>query len=1235
MDKLRGLGPLDSLATRFHRKSRILNWIFRRRLAAENQVTSLSQIPLQKPRDANLVSWPPLPEAVPICSVLDLMKANAELIRGIVLTSTLTDVEVEAFLVPMFANLARTVQQLPASEYEHHQGLGGLYTHSLEVAFFCANHLKQTSIPFAVTPRQIESNLKRWIFSGIVAGLAHDIGKPYTDMTIALPTGEAWQGDQLLQDWLMKTGADSYYIAFKPDRVHNAHCRASLAKLEGFMPQRAKLFLARGGFGSELLAGIQKAILGETDNNLLGRILMQADSLSVRKDKERQRAIPPNYKNVSHPQANLALQVIRRLIEDGTWTVNVDEKSRVWVTDQGTFIEWASAPGEIVRAAGSMGIKGIPSDATALAQVLVSSRAATAYRTADSGLDAVVWPITPFILKDKKLLAVRMADPQIIFNSVPNPPMPVVVYGRPISRETQMRWAQKWQFTPADTIDGESAGYSRELIAEQRSRKLVVEYDDGGELVGVTSVGEVDPDMEASLMADAGGTGTIPAPEGYAGFEPVEQTALRPKAEAAVAAAAPAEAKDAEEGSEETDEAVRARMAAARRSIADGSGAAFNIAAVMPRVGAASETAPAPSSTTDESARPEETEPSAAAIPHEGEKVSGRLRQNPMPDPATTPTSVPDPSSAADDIQNANRDSIPEPDAGSEGFDEIPDPDTGFGNVEDYGVQGFEDDVPAAAADPDVVGPSVEDPPVVPSAQETPAVCVPGHAPETSALAGKDNPPDELQGVNGVPADVIDALAGKLLPGAGRAAGADMEDGIEKVSSVTENRGSGFSMETILPRSIRREPFKSHEQRSKSEEQTSVPGRQNEGADCAGNSADQGKAKIPPVAAKAKAARSDRGPSDANTPEKVSEKVAVKPQADPGKQSELSRATKENGDGGKGGKDAKGGKRGKGKVAPAADPASASGPANPEESSESRCRERAEGTASRSSVDIVDKADTPSGKPAGTLNIAHADVRAQPEKSSAARVIVVENDAAKGGESVPVKAGSVPSAAARAMLPTTCAPAAAVRRPRPPGPAPFPDEVEEGVDKPIDRRAKKTPAVGRAAGIRAAHAPVVPVEQYDLFGEAGDPEPVAGSGKRSTESRSAKGTADAAGASGMSDNAGASASRNPKKVPAARTTGGRPAHRTTLVLESRLRRMIRQMRSGTGSYLAGPVVAEVSSGRLTASARLLIEACSEAGFDEATVALIAVNVVDDEGWGIRIDRARCLAELIPPGSAEN
>ena len=1185
VDKLRGLGPLDSLATRFHRKSRILNWIFRRRLAAENQVTSLSQIPLQKPRDANLVSWPPLPEAVPICSVLDLMKANAELIRGIVLTSTLTDVEVEAFLVPMFANLARTVQQLPASEYEHHQGLGGLYTHSLEVAFFCANHLKQTSIPFAVTPRQIESNLKRWIFSGIVAGLAHDIGKPYTDMTIALPTGEAWQGDQLLQDWLMKTGADSYYIAFKPDRVHNAHCRASLAKLEGFMPQRAKLFLARGGFGSELLAGIQKAILGETDNNLLGRILMQADSLSVRKDKERQRAIPPNYKNVSHPQANLALQVIRRLIEDGTWTVNVDEKSRVWVTDQGTFIEWASAPGEIVRAAGSMGIKGIPSDATALAQVLVSSRAATAYRTADSGLDAVVWPITPFILKDKKLLAVRMADPQIIFNSVPNPPMPVVVYGRPIPRETQMRWAQKWQFTPADTIDGESAGYSRELIAEQRSRKLVVEYDDGGELVGVTSVGEVDPDMEASLMADAGGTGTIPAPEGYAGFEPVEQTALRPKAEAAAAAAAPAEAKDAEEGSEETDEAVRARMAAARRSIADGSGAAFNIAAVMPRVGAVSETAPAPSSTTDESARPEETEPSAAAIPHAGEEVSGRSRQNLMPDPATIPTAVPEPASAADDIRNANRDSIPEPDAGSEGFDEIPDPDTGFGNVEDYGVEGFEDDVPAAAADPDVVEPSVEDPPVVPSVQETPAVCVPDHAPETSALAGKDNPPDELQGVNGVPADVIDALAGKLLPGAGRAAGDKIEDNNENAAFATENRGSGFSMETILPRS---------------------------------------------VAAKAKAAGSDRGPSDANTPEKVSEKVAVKPQADQGKQSEHSRASKENG---KGAKDAKGGKRGKGKVASPANPVSASGPTNPEEGSESRCREQAVGTALRSSGDIVDKADNPSGKPAGTLNIAHADVRAQPEKSSAARVIVVENDAAKGGESVPVKAGSVPSAAARAMLPTTCAPAAAVRRPRPPGPAPFPDEVEEGAEKSIGRRAKKNPAAGRAA-----HAPVVPVEQYDLFGEAGDPEPVAGSGKRSTESRSAKGTAgtaDAAGASGMSDNAGVSASWNPKKVPAARTTGGRPAHRTTMVLESRLRRMIRQMRSGTGSYLAGPVVAEVSTGRLTASARLLIEACTEAGFDEATVALIAVNVVDDEGWGIRIDRARCLAELIPPGSAEN
>lgn len=427
-----------------------------------------SEIPTEAETDKIDAAWPPAPHPVEALSVHDLFRANGKLIRDLCYATTLSEEESEKFLLPVITNLARIVHLTPASEYDHHQGYGGLFTHSLEVAYYAANDAKTTIFDRSASPKELHQNKRRWILTAVLAALTHDIGKAFTDMDITAPNGQHWVQDEPIVDWLRKNGIKSYYISFRPGREHNVHKSASLTNSGMLIPKETFTFLGLTGYGEQMLKEFRNALLEGKEGGLIGKILDNADGLSRRVDQLRQRKIRPEFKNVAHPQGDQLLKAIRVLIQHAFWTTNRDRDSRVFNTKQGCYIVWSEDVVAQARAqALDMGFESLPSDMLRLATVLVDAGAAIRNSDEVSNTHNVFWRVTPIVLGNMQVDCIRLADPQLIFDATPPAAIEAIVEGLAVDDVTKKAWIDRWKFLPVQRIsreEEEATGYTEDYV---------------------------------------------------------------------------------------------------------------------------------------------------------------------------------------------------------------------------------------------------------------------------------------------------------------------------------------------------------------------------------------------------------------------------------------------------------------------------------------------------------------------------------------------------------------------------------------------------------------------------------------------------------------------------------------------------------------------------------------------------------------------------------------------------
>lgn len=434
----------------------------------DDDCPQFSDIPVVPNTEKIDAAWPPAPHPVEALSVKDLFAANSKLIRELCYASTLSEEEAQRFLLPVITNLASVVHLAPASEYDHHQGYGGLFTHSLEVAYYAAQEAGRSIFDRSVSPKDFQLNKRRWVFTAVLAALCHDVGKVFTDMNITAPDGQHWKQDEPILTWLRKNKIESYYISFRPGRKHNVHKSASLSNSYMIIPKIVFTFLGATGYGDIMHNEFRSALLEGKSGGLVGRILDNSDGLSRMADQLRQRQIRPEFKNVSHPQGDQLLKSMRVLIQHAFWTTNKDQKSRVFNTKQGCFVVWnEDVVKEIREQAHSMGYEGLPSDILKLATVLVDSGAAIRNTDDVSNTHNVFWRITPIVLGNTQVDCIKFSDPNFIFDQVPPSKIESIVEGCAVDDHTKEAWIEKWKFLPVLRMSRQEeieVGYTEEYI---------------------------------------------------------------------------------------------------------------------------------------------------------------------------------------------------------------------------------------------------------------------------------------------------------------------------------------------------------------------------------------------------------------------------------------------------------------------------------------------------------------------------------------------------------------------------------------------------------------------------------------------------------------------------------------------------------------------------------------------------------------------------------------------------
>ena len=356
--------------------------------------------------------------AVPLEAILH---ENSERIEALRQATGVPDEHYTKHYRPVIENCAKAFHLLPASESHHHRTTGGLFAHSLETAYWALIRAEDVLVAGQELPRKRRLIETRFRFGAFLAGLLHDAGKPLSDLVVTNRSGEQqWSPlNVYLMDWLRDARLDEYYVTWREGR-HKHHEGLSLQMALRIVPDTEWVWISEAG--PELLSELQSAIAGmETQTTNRFRALVQgADQASVSANLRAmgQTGDTSGAGPAGFPVERLIIDAMRRLIKDGSWTVNTDG-GRVWIMDNGAYVVWPQGAAEVIERLLQDGVRGVLRDPDLLADMLIerslATRTTAGHRT---------WHIRPEILTRRLpgiyLRAIRL-DPALLF-AVPPPP---------------------------------------------------------------------------------------------------------------------------------------------------------------------------------------------------------------------------------------------------------------------------------------------------------------------------------------------------------------------------------------------------------------------------------------------------------------------------------------------------------------------------------------------------------------------------------------------------------------------------------------------------------------------------------------------------------------------------------------------------------------------------------------------------------------------------------------------
>ena len=261
------------------------------------------------------------------------------------------------YLAPL-ERYADLVQQFPASESHHHAYPGGMLDHGLEIVAYALKLRQSHLLPAGAPPEVQAAQAEAWTAGAAYAALLHDIGKDAVDLHVEHADGMAWH------PWHGPIKRP-YRFRYRKEREYRLHSAATGLLYTQVLDAEILDWLSAY---PDLWAALLYVLAGQYEHaGMLGELVRQADQASVAQelggDPSKALAAP------RHALQRKLLDGLRYLLKE-EFKINQPQASDGWLTQEALWLVSKTVSDKLRAHLLSQGVEGIPSNNTAVFNVL-------------------------------------------------------------------------------------------------------------------------------------------------------------------------------------------------------------------------------------------------------------------------------------------------------------------------------------------------------------------------------------------------------------------------------------------------------------------------------------------------------------------------------------------------------------------------------------------------------------------------------------------------------------------------------------------------------------------------------------------------------------------------------------------------------------------------------------------------------------------------------------------------
>ncbi len=261
------------------------------------------------------------------------------------------------YLAPL-ERYADLVQQFPASESHHHAYPGGMLDHGLEIVAYALKLRQSHLLPAGAPPEVQAAQAEAWTAGAAYAALLHDIGKVAVDLHVEHADGMAWH------PWHGPIKRP-YRFRYRKEREYRLHSAATGLLYTQVLDAEILDWLSAY---PDLWAALLYVLAGQYEHaGMLGELVRQADQASVAQelggDPSKALAAP------RHALQRKLLDGLRYLLKE-EFKINQPQASDGWLTQEALWLVSKTVSDKLRAHLLSQGVEGIPSNNTAVFNVL-------------------------------------------------------------------------------------------------------------------------------------------------------------------------------------------------------------------------------------------------------------------------------------------------------------------------------------------------------------------------------------------------------------------------------------------------------------------------------------------------------------------------------------------------------------------------------------------------------------------------------------------------------------------------------------------------------------------------------------------------------------------------------------------------------------------------------------------------------------------------------------------------